>query len=420
MAGRVSRANTAIGATIARGNDAALKSMGAYKQTFKGIAAEAALGAGATGATAFGAEEVLGRQYGIEDVAIDFLASVGISYGLHAIGGYIGKVWLKTSHAKDIEAIHSIVTSQLQNGEKPDIRPAIDAQMAERYVPMSTLRPDQRVPEVTRIGRKQQYEAVYAGEEGIYAGVRGRGKTPDEALADLQSIYETGRVKAEEYNTSYTPEYYREALRVQEKRDALKSFDIDAEEKAAFKQITGESIDDFENRLIDLEKEIENVRATRGDNKAKKLEKKLDAASKKYDDAFGMAVNNVDARYSTLKNEAMRAQKDLVKYQKKLTAPKLKEWMDRQLSSDPRGRVAGTDDINTQAYVDEANKVQNGDPAVSSAADDGEIAGLQSMLTDDNIDAEFKKSIESQLKQIETATKMPEAYRAYVACMNKG
>lgn len=422
LAGRSARATTAIGSSLVRANNAAVQSLKGFKYGKRALVAESALGAGIMGATGFEAEQVLGRQYGLEDIALDFVASSVISIGLNSIGGYIGAMWLKTSHTSDIDAISNLAATQMQNGERLDVRVAAEAQLAERYIPLSTLHPDKRRASVSQIGRKKQYEAVYEGEQGIYGAVKGRGNTPEEAIADLEDIYATGRVGNDEFNQAYTPEYYREALAVQDLKEQVASFDMDAQEAIEFKNLSGEDIDAAFKRVRELKKQADNIAKTRGKRKAERAQKKYEAEKQKLDEMVSTAANNVNDRFSALKKTHQAAADELVKRQKELHQPLLVEWTKKQLDADPRGRIGGVDRDNAdyQSYVDEANRAPNGPAAVSSADEGGEIAALELMMNDDNIGADFKALIKERLDDVGTAKKIPEAYRNYIACVTGG
>lgn len=422
LAGRTGRATTAVGASLVRANNAAAQSIQGYKIGKRVLAAEAGLGAAIMGATGFEAEQVLGRQYGLEDIALDFVASSVISIGLHSIGGYVGAMWLKTSHTNDLDVISNLASSQIKNGERVDVRVAAEAQLAEKYIPMSTLHPDKRKASVSKVGRKKQYEAVYEGEEGIYGVVKGRGKTPEEAIADLEDIYRTGRDVNDQFNQSYTPEYYRDALAVQDLKDQVARFDIDAEEDAEFARIYGEDFDAAFDKVQKLKEDAEIFAETRGKSKAEKAQKKYESEQKKFDEALGQAVASVNDRFAALKRTHQEAADELVKKQKELHRPFFEEWVKKQLDSDPKGRIGGVDKDNAdyQSYVDEANEAPNGPPEVASASETGELAGLELMMNDSSIDAEFRGLIKEQLDIVQTAKKMPEAYRNYIACVAGG
>lgn len=419
IAGKVAQAGAISSSAITKGNQAAIKSLSGFKYTKKVVAAEAFVGTAAMAATGFQAEKVLGREYGVDDLAVDFAASIGLSVGLHIVGKYIGKAWLKTSSPRDIDLVSGIVEQQINKGDKVDVMPAVEAQMAERYIPLSTLEPSARKPKVTQVGRKKQYEAVYQNEHGIYSVVKGKGKTPEEAIADLENIYRSGEVTAGEYNSFYTPEYYQEALRVQDANDRVSAFDIDAEENAEFARIYGEEYDTALDRIIDLEQEIENLKQTRGKSKVAKAEKRLNAEQKKFDDALTQALSSVNDRFTAIKRERDLMRENLKQMQMDLAAPNFVGWVKKQLSDNPVERAAGVDDVNTQKYTDQANEVKNGDEYVSSSQSQNEIESLREMALDENMPQEFKKIIKDQVKDVETSKKVKQAYQSFLLCKAK-
>lgn len=393
-----------------------------YKTTKKGLVAEAALGAGIAGGLGFEAERVLGREYGVGDVVLDFLVGGIISVSIKSLGDAAGRMYLKHASADDINALHGVMNAQTTNGEVTNVTPLMQAQLAERYIPFSTLSPDSRVPEVSRIGRKKQYTAKYKGEAGMYSGVTGRGKTPEEAIADLESIYRSGEVGDQKFNTVYDEDYFKDALSVQEMKDRLALFDIDAERDRAFLNIYGESLDAAESRISTLEEKLVAAGETQKKGQISKAKKELDAEEKKFEEAVAAANADVDSRYSAIKEQHRAARDALVEKQKQLTAPLLERWTRQQLSPDPRSKVAGVDNenANTQAYVDEANQAANGDPAEAAAKDAGEIAALESMAQSESVPAEFRELIKGQMETMAVAKKLPEAYRNYMACVAKG
>lgn len=416
MAGEASLATSVVGASIVRGNIAARNAINGFKTTKKSIAAEAALGTAIMAGTGFEAEKVLGREYGIEDVAVDFLASIGMSVGLHVIGGYIGKAWLKTSSANDIDVLSGIVEQQIATGKKVDVIPAVEAQMAERYIPLSNLAPNNRTPDVVQVGRKKQYEATYKNEQGIYAVVKGKGATPEEAIADLERIYQSGEVAAGQYNTVYTPEYYQEALRVQELNDQVSLFDIDRQISDEFKLETGETLSEAQKRIAELEQDVQNIIETRGVKKGNRATAKLEKEIKKFDDAKALATRKVNNRYSGLKKAQRDSQQALMQMQRDLAAPNFVGWVNKQLSDNPADNAAGLEGLSPQKYVDAANQVDEGSPEIASAKNNGEIEALKTIAQDENIPVSLKNIIDNQVKEVETSKKVYQVYQSFLLC----
>lgn len=416
MAGNISRATAMSGLGARRAGQGAVEGLKKFKPTLKTVGAEATLSSAAVAGTALSAADVLQADYTAADFAFDMAASIGISVGLSAFGKAAFSVWAKYMPQDQIDPALELALKQIEAGEKVDVKAAMEMQIAEQYVPLTTLPPEARVPVVTQIGKKKQYEAVYKNENGQYAVAKGRGRTQEEAVAELERVYKTADI-AGQFNSTYTPEYYRNALNVQEIEDLKRGFDVEAKEAEEFKRITGRSLQEAEAEISRLEAELENVQATRGESQIRKAQKRLDKSTQDYDNAVGQARSEIDAQYSQITRGLELAKKDLIEMQKQQALPQFQQWTARQMSDSVENQAAFAGrEQNNAAYVERANQAPKGDSTVASAKDSGEMQGLKEIMEDPNTPNAVKAEIEAQFKSIENARRMPQIMRRYLAC----
>lgn len=171
-------------------------------------------------------QPTLASQYELSDAFVDMSASVLLSVGISAVTGRAVTFYNNRSGLGEKRAVTELMAHQLAAAEKIDLRPLTDAQMAREVEPFTTVNPRQDKPTVIPPTRgDDQFTASFSRDEGVMSGVVAKGASPDEAVANLRSLY-LNRVAEAAEQVGLAPERLRQIARAQQSMDRAQTFNI--------------------------------------------------------------------------------------------------------------------------------------------------------------------------------------------------
>lgn len=249
-------------------------------------AIEGAAGAAITEPLAFAARTEEQADYTAMDSLYNVLVGTAMGSGLHAITGKIGDIYMKRvkgvdAHLRatdiaakqmadgktvDVTAIHAgneMEVLQARNMPEGDARTTLDIhEMRAGVIPKH---------EVVRTGKR--VEVIFPDEAGQFKGLRGKGKTEEEAVRDLLSSYDVAFRSQERAAAEVTrvDQLKREMGELVDERNKLRAVQNDPE---AFRERMRQKGVDVEG-LAEMKRQIDARAQERNTLQGKKLQKKL-------------------------------------------------------------------------------------------------------------------------------------------------
>ena len=157
------------------------------------------------------------EKYNFEDAAVDFVASAGLGAGFYAGGEALRYLWKGKANYNDMVDTGNLALRQLQSGEKVDVQPIVNAQLAD-FVP------EFFPPTIRRVNGA--WQASYGEAEGVMDGaIKVRAATPEAARAEAESLYVEKMAEVARQRGA-DPNLVRQALTL---RKTLAEFDPEAE-----------------------------------------------------------------------------------------------------------------------------------------------------------------------------------------------
>jgi len=206
-------------------------------------------------------EAALDTEYDISNAFLDLGASALFSVGFHAGTRGLSKAYDRFTGLSDKEAVANMMATQIMAGERMDAKAIMDMQMADRVQRFSTVDRVETAPTVKKRA-DGTHEAFYADDEGVMAGVRGRGKSFEEAVSDLEALFTT-RLNEAAGQLELKPERLEALKQAQDDRVAADTFDADKfiEDNAENLGVPIERIRETEAKLKDAQTQLKQAQA---------------------------------------------------------------------------------------------------------------------------------------------------------------
>jgi len=225
-------------------------------QTIKGAAirggAEGAIGAGLT---EIGSQESSRKVQG-DYTATDTLMNFGLSMILGAgIGGGVKAYQLRKAKTYiPTDAVQEFDTALLQasQGQPIDVEAVATLSKANKVAEFTTLTKErlESFPDIMQIS-KGKFEARFNDEQGLLAGARGEGKTPNEAAQDLvMQYYNPYGIKE---TPQITPDLVEKVLSANNLRAEVKKIESPEYFQAQLKDLPVKEISKIEKQINELE-----------------------------------------------------------------------------------------------------------------------------------------------------------------------
>jgi hypothetical protein len=385
------------------------------------VALEAGLASAPIAYAALETSSITQSDYGIEDAGIDLAASVILSLGFHAAGRGISRLWDRHATPMERKAVADALTSQMENGEIINIRAMTAAQMSGKVIPISTLSPNE-LSSATVVKTKGGYEAFYAGERGLFAGVVSKGKTEAEALQQLEGMYAAPNLN-EILGHNFPPEYGQMLAAYKSTSDRLSTFDSDAE-FASYAESRGVDIGSID-KLIAQRKTLRDeldaakVEGSKDKAKIKSMQRQIDAIddevltfTKAHKDAIDASANDVKFQKTRLEETEKFLRSSIVDIQEKSIHPEFQSWLSGQVR-EGSGRTNAADPlINGVAPDSDKLKAQQApkSPEIMLAKATEERASLDLAAIND-------KSLANALGEVDNIRDNAARARAYLDCI---
>lgn len=424
---------TLAGAKIARQT---FQTAGAARKTRGGLATAGGLAAEATvsslPAVISGMQNQpdLASEYGVSDALLDIAASAMFSVGLNAVTRGTGTLYNRVAHIREKRAAAEVLQAQIAAGEKIDIDPVMEAQMASKIQEFTTVNVDS-TPTI-RQRSDGTFEARFDGDEGVMQGVRAEGQTFEEAVGNLRGKF-TDNLTAAAAEVGVEPDRLSLLRDHTELREQLRSFDAEkqfrqiAEEKglpvAQFRELQNK-IGKAEQRLEKAETQLQRRpsstdRRTEVANARQNLDNLRTQAEELRRTELSEADIEVANRRKALSDQLENVKSAVKEIQGKAARRNFEEFARRQ-TQEVTPRSARNDrlveQIDEQQIDADAARAPDPDAELNPSAAQASRAELESRLESDLVPEESKVEIRNSLKSIDDTRRRADSLRQYLVC----
>lgn len=391
------------------------------------IAAEASLGAVPQIVGGLQNEAVLQTDYTIGDAFVDLAAASVVSVGLHLGGKGVARAYRYATTPKQKAEVVNTMSAQIANREPVDVAPIMEAQMSERVPTLTTVEAE-ATPTVRTEAKTGDYLASFQNERGLLSGVSGRGKTPDEAIENLRTLYEDGDVEALSKMTG-VPANRLQQVREAEQVDRLsKDFDEAkyVEENAERFGVDPKRLAELEAKVTEAQKRLKeaeqaskkapsNANVKRELTNAKIASTKAKNAADAYKrEKYEPAVQEAQVVRQQLDQQAQQAKQVVRDTQSAEASAKLKEYADRQLSEQPP-----QDDFDQAVEEYVATAAERKDADLFTYANEAR-ALLEEVAQSETASKQTKRAVERDLQNIDQMRLRAKELLKYIKCRGGG
>lgn len=378
-------------------------------------------------------EPILATEYGIGDAFLDLGASAIFSVALASGTRGVRRVYNKYANISDRVDVADIARAQFRANEHIDVETVMEAQMAEKVQPFSTLRPNDK-PTV-RVKKDGTAEARFDAEDGTMAGIKAKGATPEEALINLQRMYRED-IEGAAKQLDMHPDQLKLVRDVQDLKQQHTEFNLDD----AIIDVADEgniNIDEFraaDKALSDSRIALEKSEASLAKRKSS-AKRQSDVANAKQKvlrsenhlqelrESEGMReiVNESLARRKVLGDMFKNKSDALKAVQREKIAASLTQFVSEQ--TDPEASLKRTRDPVLKAMnPDEVKALAEQAPAPQAAVKPSIEARqqIEERLKSDTLDTKTREILEEGLEGVDNAKKRSQALKDWWKCRGGG